>query len=63
MVFGPFLDAFSKEDEPGFPIFKTPEFMHSTELWSGMRICAALARQHPWCAALDCQKAQAPRTD
>ena len=22
MVFGPFLDAFSKADEPGFPIFK-----------------------------------------
>ena len=24
MVFGPFLDAFSKADEPGFPIFKNP---------------------------------------
>ena len=25
MVFGPFLDAFSKADEPGFPIFKNPK--------------------------------------
>ena len=26
VVFGPFLDAFSKADEPGFPIFKNPRF-------------------------------------
>ena len=27
MVFGPFLDAFPKADEPGFPIFKKSHFI------------------------------------
>ena len=38
MVFGPFLDAFSKADEPGFPIFKNPQ-IPAAEALSVRREC------------------------